>query len=77
MQVTLLQARKLSGITQEEFANKMGLSVPTISKFETDSSLMRIAQAKRAASILNVKYDGMTFATTDELLGRTSEEAGA
>ena len=45
----LYNARKKSGLSQEEVAEKLGVSRQTISKWETDEPLPDIRQAKRLA----------------------------
>lgn len=44
-----LQRTKKSGLSQEEVAEKLGVSRQTISKWETDETLPDIRQAKRLA----------------------------
>ena len=45
----LYHARKKSGLSQEEVAEKLGVSRQTISKWETGETLPDIRQAKRLA----------------------------
>ena len=44
---SLNSARKKSGLSQEEVAEKLGVSRQTISKWELDETLPDIRQAKR------------------------------
>ena len=53
----LSEARKKSGLSQEEVAGKLGVSRQTISKWELDETLPDIRQAKRLASLYHVTLD--------------------
>lgn len=44
---SLFQARKKCGLSQEEVAERLGVSCQTISKWETDETLPDIRQSKR------------------------------
>lgn len=46
---SLYHARKKSGLSQENVAEKLGVSRQTISKWETDETLPDIRQSKRLA----------------------------
>ena len=48
---SLYNARKSRGLTQEEVAEKLGVSRQTISKWELDETLPDIRQAKRQAQL--------------------------
>ena len=54
---SLFQARKKSGLSQEEVAGKLGVSRQTISKWELDETLPDIRQSKRLASLYNLTLD--------------------
>ena len=54
---SLFQARKKSGMSQEEVAEKLGVSRQTISKWETDETLPDIRQSKRMAVLYHVSLD--------------------
>ena len=55
----LYNARKKSGLSQEEVAEKLGVSRQTISKWETDESLPDIRQAKRLAGLYRLTLDDL------------------
>lgn len=44
---SLFQARKKSGLSQENVAGKLGISRQTISKWETDETVPDIRQSKK------------------------------
>lgn len=54
---SLFHARKRCGMSQEEVAEKLGVSRQTVSKWETDETLPDIRQAKRMAVIYGVSMD--------------------
>ena len=47
----LFQARKKAGMSQEEVAEKLGVSRQTISKWETDETIPDIYQSKKLAKL--------------------------
>nr|WP_294493258.1 helix-turn-helix transcriptional regulator [uncultured Anaerosporobacter sp.] len=53
----LYNARKKSGLTQEEVAEKLGVSRQTISKWETDDTLPDIRQSKKLAVLYHLSLD--------------------
>ena len=53
----LLNARKKSGLTQEEVAEKLGVSRQTISNWELDETLPDIFQSKKLAKLYNLSLD--------------------
>ena len=53
----LFQARKRCGLTQEEVAEKLGVSRQTVSKWETDETLPDIRQSKRLALLYRLSLD--------------------
>lgn len=54
---SLFQARKKCGLSQEEVAEKLGVSRQTISKWETDETLPDIQQSKRLAVLYHLSLD--------------------
>ncbi len=54
---SLFQARKKSGFSQEEVAEKLGVSRQTISKWELDETLPDICQSKRMAVLYHLTLD--------------------
>jgi len=61
MELTLAQARVLRGFSQEQFAKKLGISVPTLIKYEKDQTSMRVHQAQKSAELLGYDFDGVSF----------------
>lgn len=53
----LFQARKRAGLSQEQVAEKLGVSRQTISKWETDESVPDIYQSKKLAKIYSLTLD--------------------
>ena len=53
----LFRARKNCGLSQEEVAEKLGVSRQTISKWETDETLPDIRQSKRLALLYGLSLD--------------------
>ena len=75
----LLKKKKKKGLSQEETAEKLGVSRQTISKWETDETLPDIRQAKRLAVLYGVTLDELIDYDLDvqeiqEIIDRTSEE---
>ena len=64
---SLAQARRKSGRTQEEAAEKLGVSRQTISKWELDETLPDINQSKKLAVFYHL--------TLDQLIGFDVEAA--
>lgn len=76
----LFNARKRKGLSQEEVAEKLGISRQTISKWETDETLPDIRQSKRLAVLYGLSLDELVAFDIDikeiqEVIDRTSEEA--
>lgn len=76
---SLFQARKKNGLSQEEAAEKLGVSRQTISKWETDETLPDIRQSKRLAVLYHLSLDELIDFDVDvkeieEVIERTSEE---
>ena len=59
---SLFHARKKSGLSQEEVAEKIGVSRQTISKWETNETVPDIYQSKKMAKLYKISLD--------ELIGR-------
>jgi transcriptional regulator with XRE-family HTH domain len=75
----LFNARKRSGLSQEDVAEKLGVNRQTISKWETDETLPNIQQAKRMALLYNLSLDELISFDLDvkeleEIIEKTSEE---
>ncbi len=54
---SLYDARKKSGLSQEDVAEKLGVSRQTISKWELDEALPDIRQSKRLSALYHLTLD--------------------
>ena len=54
---SLFNARKKSGLSQEEVAEKLGVSRQTISKWELDETLPDIRQSKHLSVLYHLTLD--------------------
>lgn len=75
-------ARKKQGLSQEEVAEKLGVSRQTISKWELDETLPDINQSKKMAAAYKVSLDELIEFDPDlndikEVIAKTSEEKQA
>jgi len=62
----ILATRKLNNMTQEELAEKVGVSRQTLSKWETGESSPDLDKARQLADALNVSLDELTtYENTD------------
>ena len=73
----LFQARKKCGLSQEEVAEKLGVSRQTISKWETNETLPDIRQSKRLALLYRLSLDelidfDMDVQEVEQAIERTS-----
>ena len=78
----LYQARKKSGLSQENVAEVLGVSRQTISKWEADETLPDIRQSKRLAMLYHMTLDELIQFDADEqqveqMIDSVSEEAQA
>ena len=55
----LLDLRKKAGLSQEDVAEKLGVSRQTVSKWETDQTIPELIKAKLLSQLYNVSYDYM------------------
>ena len=55
----LIELRKLNNLSQEELAEKLGVTRQTISKYETGESLPDIEKCALLADIFEVSVDDM------------------
>lgn len=55
----LIELRKLNGISQDELADRIGVSRQTVSKYETGESLPDIEKCKRIAEVFSVSMDDL------------------
>ena len=79
---SLYHARKKSGLSQENAAEKLGVSRQTISKWETDETLPDIRQSKRLATLYHITLDELIQFDADEkeiqqMIDSVSEETQA
>ncbi|MFR1709493.1 MAG: helix-turn-helix transcriptional regulator [Clostridium sp.] len=75
----LFNARKKSGLSQEEVAEKLGVSRQTISKWELDETIPDIYQSKRLANLYHLSLDELIEFDIDlkeieRVIENTSEE---
>ena len=63
---SLYQARKKSGLSQENVAEQLGVSRQTISKWETDETLPDIRQPKKLAMLYHMTLDQLIEYDFDE-----------
>jgi len=76
---SLFNARKKSGLSQEEVAGKLGVSRQTISKWELDETLPDIRQAKKLSALYHLTLDELTDFDTglkeiEQMIDTISEE---
>ena len=63
---SLYNSRKKKGLSQEEVAEKLGVSRQTISKWETEETVPDIYQAKKLAKIYGLSLDELIDADLDQ-----------
>ena len=76
---SLFHARKKAGLTQEEVAERLGVSRQMIGKWEADETLPDIRQSKRLATLYGVTLDELIefeldVSQVEEAIERSSEE---
>ena len=76
---SLFHARKKRGLSQEDVAEKLGVSRPTISKWETNETVPDIYQSKRMAMLYNMSLDELIDFDIDireiqEVIDKTNEK---
>lgn len=76
---SLSSARKKSGLSQEEVAEKLGVSRQTISKWELGETLPDIQQSKRLSVLYHMTLDELVdfdfeIKEIEEVIDRTSGE---
>ena len=55
----LIELRKLNGMSQDELADRIGVSRQTVSKYETGESLPDIEKCKHIAEVFSVSMDDL------------------
>ena len=63
---SLYDSRKKKGLSQEEVAEKLGVSRQTISKWETEETVPDIYQAKKLAKIYGLSLDELIDVDLDQ-----------
>ncbi|MDN0069026.1 helix-turn-helix domain-containing protein [Collinsella ihumii] len=76
---SLFHARKKAGLTQEEVAERLGVSRQMIGKWEADETLPDIRQSKRLATLYGVTLDeliefDLDVSQVEEAIERSNEE---
>ena len=59
--ITLIAARKMAGLTQQDLARACDVSVGTVGRWEKGIKDPTITQAKRIGEICGVHYDDIIF----------------
>ena len=65
----LMSLRKMSGMSQEELAERIHISRQTLSKYETGESLPNIEQCKAIADVFGVTLDDLVNYEKDDHYG--------
>ena len=63
---SLYESKKKKGLSQEEVAEKLGVSRQTISKWETEETVPDIYQAKKLAKIYGLSLDELIDVDLDQ-----------
>lgn len=58
---SLASARKNAHLTQAEFAEKMGVSVFTVSMWENGKTEPRLSQAREISKLVGIPLDNISF----------------
>ena len=59
--ITINEARKTSGSTQEEFASELGVSIPTFSNYEKYKSIMTVDKAMKFSELVGIPFEEIDF----------------
>ena len=59
--ITMIAARKMAGLTQQEMAQACGVSVGTVTRWEKGIKDPTISQAKKIGEVCGVHYDDIIF----------------
>ena len=75
---SLFHARKKCGLSQEEVAEKLGVSRQTISKWETNETVPDIYQSKKMAKLYHIALDDLIefdveLSEIQEIIEKTDE----
>lgn len=58
---TIVDLRVRAGLSQAQAANKLGISEPTLRKWENDSSILQYKDMLRVAEMYNIPLDYIFF----------------
>lgn len=67
LRITLKAARTNARLTQQEAADKIGVTVDTIGNWERAKSFPNALQIRRIEEIYGVPYDGLIFSPKNAL----------
>lgn len=73
MMITLRAARVNAGLTQEEVAQRLGLSKNTLSSYEQFQSVPKIDMAQKLADLYRCSVDDIIFLRND--CAKSTEDA--
>ena len=59
--ITINEARKTSGSTQEEFASELGVSIPTFSNYEKYKTIMTVDKAMKFSELVGIPFEKIDF----------------
>ena len=59
--ITMIAARKMAGLTQQEMAQACGVSVGTVTRWERGIKDPTISQAKKIGEVCGIHYDDIIF----------------
>ena len=65
----LVQMRKIHGLTQEDLAEKIGVSRQAVAKWESGESMPDLEKAKMLSEVLNVSLDELANHEPEDNLG--------
>lgn len=72
--VCIASLRRRSGLTQEQLAEKMSVSVTSVQNWEKGSSDISFDRLPKLADVLNVSVDDLVCEITAELKNRQSKD---
>lgn len=73
---TILELRKQSGMTQEELANRLGVTAQAVSKWENDISCPDISLLPELAKLFSITIDELLCGAEDNKADEAEEGAG-